>query len=257
VNLNVHFARKMTFPRNQSSFVIAVDSCSPSDVLKDYVSKPFGDKKRLVTRSIKALLACMHRFFRKGTVLECCRILPQEFEPDELFKCTKFLRAPVQATPQPHQLQNATASPEEYFRLLIPYHEKRFKRLIKVAQCITNFQHGESVDSHRVYNAISIPETPIARAEAIFERIMSKQDTRTYRYNLLYFSNAVDQYNSLQLEVSQGRSNKSVAFDTISKGDKKKREIARRTYADACRYLELLETGGPGSLLSMNATKSE
>jgi hypothetical protein len=199
----------------------------------------------------------MHRFFRKGTVLECCRILPQEFEPDELFKCTKFLRAPVQATPQPHQLQNATTSPEEYFRPLIPYHEKRFKRLIKVAQCITKFQHGESVDSHKVYSAISIPETPIARAEAIFERIMSKQETINYRYNLLYFSNAVDQYDSLQLEVSQGRSNKSVAFDTISKGDKKKREIARRTYADACRYLELLETGGPGSLLSMNATKSE
>jgi hypothetical protein len=30
----------MTFPRNQSSFMIVVDSCSPSDVLKDYVSKP-------------------------------------------------------------------------------------------------------------------------------------------------------------------------------------------------------------------------
>ncbi|CAN9285105.1 unnamed protein product [Alternaria alternata] len=86
---------------------------------------------------------------------------------------------------------------------------------------------------------------------------MSKQETINYRYNLLYFSNAVDQYDSLHLEVSEGRSNKSVAFDTISKGDKKRREIARRTYADACRYLELLETGGPGSLLSMNASQSE
>jgi hypothetical protein len=100
-------------------------------------------------------------------------------------------------------------------------------------------------------------ETSIARAEAIFAMISSNQDTKAYRYNLLYFSNAVDQYESLQLEVSQGRRNKSVAFDIISRGDKKKREIARRTYSDACRYLECSEIGGPGSLLSMNAAKSE
>jgi hypothetical protein len=211
----------------------------------------------LVTKSIKALLACIHRFFRKGTVVECCKLLPGEFEPDELFKCTKSLRTLVQATSQPQQLQNATTSAEEYFRSLIPNHEIRLKRVIKVAQRIAKFQHQEFVVPDRACSAISIPKTPIAWVEATFERILSKQDTRSYRYNLLYFSNAVDQYDSLQLEVSQGRSNKSVAFDIISRGDKKKREIVRRTYADACRYLELLETGGPGSLLSINAPKSE
>jgi hypothetical protein len=199
----------------------------------------------------------VRRFFRKGTILQCCKLLPQEFGPDELFKWTKSLRTPVQATPQPHRPWDTPTSAEEYFECLIPDQEKRLRRVVKVAQHIAEFRHQEIVSPDRVYNEDSSLQTPIARVEAIFEMILSKQDTKSYRYNLLYFSNAVDQYESLQLKVSRGRRNKSVAFDTIARGDKKKREIARRTYSDACRYLECSEIGGPGSLLSMNAAKSE
>lgn len=232
---------------------------------------------------IKILLASVHRFFRKGAAEECFRLLPEEFRSDEQVRRINSLRTPVPATlqpHQPHQPRDTPTSAEEYFRNLIPDKGNRLKRLIKVAQRITEFQIQDIVDLGRVYNEDSIVETPItqtgaivgpgsicdedsiletsiARAEEIFKRISSKQDTKAYRYNLLYFSNAVDQYESLQLVVSQGRRNKSIAFDTISKGDQKKREIARRIYSDACRYLECSETGGPGSLLSMNAAKFE
>lgn len=199
----------------------------------------------------------MRRFFRRGTALECFKLLPEEFGSDEPFKRINSLRTPVQATPQPHRPRDTLTSAKEYFERLIPDQEKRLKRVVKVAQHIAEFRHQEIVGPDRVYDGASILETPIARAEAIFEMISSKQDTKSYRYNLLYFSNAVDQYESLQLELSQGRRNKSVAFDTISRGDKKRRETARRTYSDACRYLECSEIGGPGSLLSMNAPKSE
>jgi hypothetical protein len=198
----------------------------------------------------------MHRFFRKGTVVECCKLLPEELEPDELFKCAKSLRAPVQATPQPHQLQNATTSAEEYFKRFITCQEQRLKRVVKFAQHIAEFQHQESVVIDGAYSASSIQETPIALVKATFERISSKQDPRLYRCNLLYFGNAVDQLETMPLEGSQGRSNKSVAFDLISQCDKKKRNIVGKMYSHACRHLELLETGGPGSLLSMNAPSS-
>jgi hypothetical protein len=229
---------------------------------------------------VKASLTSVRRFFRKGTADECFKLLPEEFRSDELFKWINSLRTPVQAASQPHQSRDTSTSAEEYFQRLIPDHTNRLRRVVKVAEHITKFQDQEIVGPGSVYDEDSILETPItrpeeivgprgvynedsvlensiARAEAIFEMISAKQDTKVYRYNLLYFSNAVDQYESLQLEVSQGRRNKSVAFDTISRGDKKKRETTRRTYADACRYLECSEIGGPGSLLSMNAAKSE
>lgn len=229
---------------------------------------------------IKALLASIHRFFRKGAADECFRLLPEEFKSDERFRRINPLRTPVLATQQPHQPRDTPTSAEEYFRNLIPEQGNRLRRLVKVAQRITEFQIQEIVDPCRVYDEDSIEETPItrtgaiispgsicdqesilktsiARATAIFEKISPKQDTKAYRYNLLYFSNAVDQYESVQLVLSQGRGKKSIAFDTISRGDRKKREIARRTYSDGCRYLECSEIGGPGSLLSMNAAKFE
>jgi hypothetical protein len=171
----------------------------------------------------------------------------------------KSLRTPVQATPQPHRPQDNTPTlADDYFSKLILGHERRFERVVRVAKSITEFRHQEFAGPNRVYNGESPLKTPIALAQAILETMLLKQDTKSYRYDLLYFSNAVDQYNSRQLEVSQGRRNKSVAFDEISRGDKKKRETARRMYSDACRYLEILETGGPGSLLSIDAaSKSE
>ncbi|EUC40886.1 hypothetical protein COCMIDRAFT_9320 [Bipolaris oryzae ATCC 44560] len=250
----------MASSRSRADFVTALDSCTPSDVLRDEV-----------------LLASVRRFFRKGAVDECFRLLPEELlKFDERFRRINPLRTPVPATQQPPR--DTPTSAEEYFRNLIPEQGNRLRRLVKVAQRITEFQIQEIVDPGGVYDEDSIEETSItrigaiispgsicdeesilktsiARATAIFEKISPKQDIKVYRYNLLYFSNAVDQYESVQLVLSQGRRKKSIAFDTISRGDKKKREIARRTYSDACRYLECSEIGGPGSLLSMNATK--
>lgn len=256
-------SREMALSRSRTDFAIALDSFTPSNVLRDEV-----------------LLASVHRFFRRGTADECFRLLPEEFRSDKPSKRINSLRTPVPATPQPHQSRDTLISAERYFRTLVPDKGNRFKRLVKVAQRITEFRIQESVDPGRVYDEDSIVETPIirtgavvgpgsiseedlilkssiARAEAIFEKISSKQDTKAYRYNLLYFSNAVDQYESLQLAVSQGRGNKSIAFDKISRGDQKKREIAKRTYADASRYLRCSEIGGPGSLLSITAAKFE
>ncbi|EMD85883.1 hypothetical protein COCC4DRAFT_28984 [Bipolaris maydis ATCC 48331] len=253
----------MTSSKSCADFVTALDSYTPSDVLRDEV-----------------LLASFRRFFRKGAVDECFRLLPEEFKSDERFRRIIPLRTPVPATQQPHQPRDTPTPAEEYFRNLIPEEGNRLRRLVKVAQRITEFQIQEVVDPDRVYDEDSIEEIPIiqtgtiigpgsicdeesilktsiARATAIFEKISPKQDTKVYRYNLLYFSNAVDQYECVQLALSQGRRKKSIAFDTISRGDKKKREIARRTYSDACRYLECSEIGGPGSLLSMNAAKFE
>jgi len=199
----------------------------------------------------------MRRFFRKGTANQCLKLLPEEFWSDELIKRINSLRTPVQATPEPHRSRDTLSSAEQYFERLIPDQKNRLTRVVKVAQHIAQFRYQEIVDRNRVDYNDSIRETPLARVQAIYEKLSSKQDSKSYRYNLLYFSNAVDQYESLQLQVAQGRRNKSVAFDEISNRNPKTRETVRRMYSDAGRYLECSEIGGPGSLLTMNAPKSE
>ncbi|EUC27715.1 hypothetical protein COCCADRAFT_30867, partial [Bipolaris zeicola 26-R-13] len=189
-NSDICSVREMVDSQSQTDLTKALDSCTPCDVLSNKI-----------IREIKVLLSSMQQFLRKGTPDQCFKLLPEEFKSDERFKRINSLRTPVPATPQPHQPQDLPTLAEEYFRPSIPDRGNRLKRLVKVAQHITEFQIQDNVDLGKAYNEESIQETPIAqtgatvdpgsvcdadstlepsiaRAAAIFNKITSKQDTK-------------------------------------------------------------------------------
>jgi hypothetical protein len=134
---------------------------------------------------------------------------------------------------------------------LISDNEQRLIKVLQLVHIIAKSEHQKFAAPDNFHNKDFLSGTPIERAEAIYQRI-KKPTNLAYRYDLLYFSNAVDQHNSLQPTVSQGRGYKSAAFDAISEGDDTKRKLATRMYNDACQYLKLLEAGGPGLLLLLD-----
>jgi hypothetical protein len=227
-------------------------------------------------------------FFQRGTRLECYELLPEGFRTQSEFTCVQnpvtLRRASVGATPQSHsprhaprshdateprkvanthsidvaKLQRSSKSSKQYFKTLdIP--KKRKDRLSRVAQRIAKTGIHKGCYGIKTFES-SIPRDSFATAKEMYQVLVNtsqKEVATSHRIYYLYFADAVDRYELSLSDSSVGRSMKSLALDKLAEDLKATRPEVASMYTMGCKYLTCMETGGPGSLFSIDGAKSE
>ncbi|KAI1530441.1 hypothetical protein PtrSN002B_010962 [Pyrenophora tritici-repentis] len=231
----------MSFP-GQNDVVKVLDLCKPSYVTED-----------------NDLLACFRRFIRRGTLLEWCKILPENIGANDVIQTIRELRGSAEATP-PHRPQNTPKPPHEtYFQCIS--NNTRSQRLKRIALRTVGTHLAPENDLLRsIEGSTSTWTDPIAQAQAMYREIhkLSDQAGISYRFHLIFFGNSIDQIAaSSDLPLEKGQKGQSYAFKAIAKAQKTTKKAVGKMYFHSSVYLGLAEQGGPGSLLSIFGVKSD
>ncbi|KAG9186458.1 hypothetical protein G6011_09566 [Alternaria panax] len=249
-----------------------LESYTPSDVIRN-----------------PSLLLSFRQFFQRGTRLECRELLPEGFGPPSEFTCVEDPLVQRQAsiggaTPQslspphacfsqeitePHsvahkhststaKLQGSPNSLQLYFETL-SISGNRKNRLYRVAQRIAKTEtHGEHYE-FRPFEP-SGKKDSFTTAKEMYQILVGSSNITValpIRVYHVYFADAVDRYEMSLSDSSVGRSMKSLALDKLAKDLKVTRPNVASMYKMGCKYLTCMETGGPGSLLSIDGAKSD
>ncbi|KAE8824351.1 hypothetical protein HRS9139_09533 [Pyrenophora teres f. teres] len=228
--------------RGQNDLMKALDLCKPSYVTED-----------------NDLLACFRRFVQRGTLLEWCKILPENIGANDIIHIIRELRGSAEATP-PHQPQNTAKPPHEtYFQCISD--GTRSQRLKKIALRTVGTHSAPKNDFLRsIDGSTSTGTDPIAKAQAMYQEIhkLSDQAGISYRFHLIFFGHSIDQIAaSPNLPLKKGQKGQSYAFKAIAEAQRTTKEAVGKMYLHSSVYLEFAEQGGPGSLLSIFGVKSD
>jgi hypothetical protein len=157
---------------------------------------------------LKNLLACFRAFIKRGSILEWCKVLPEEISASDVNKAIRKVRTSAKnpdvigTSPQtlPHQSQDAL-EPKAYFvhHMSVP-NKNRIDRLsriairtagIKVAQRYATFTSALAFTRHTTCS--------LTQATAMYDAIRAIPDAADikYRFALLTFGHVIDRYAAL------------------------------------------------------------
>jgi hypothetical protein len=241
------------------------------------------------------LQTSFRQFFKKGTCIEYCKLLPEDLGAQEVFSCIQTLRAPLltayvaaQQLPQPH-----AATPRDNSEPLHATPHAGTPRDDATPHDATEPHEvapspSKKPNPEAAYFKVRYPDLKKARIEtmtriaqstakagkphrsSVFKSVSSKdpiaQAKEVYemvdesflcRKTRLYFSNAVDLAALSTTELARGQNRKDFALSQISKElDVGKKDVLE-TYNLGSKDLTCMEFGGPASLHYFNGAKSE
>ncbi|RMZ74113.1 hypothetical protein GMOD_00004957 [Pyrenophora seminiperda CCB06] len=242
-----------------------------------------------------ALRTSFRQFFKKGTCIEYCELLPEDLGAQEVFTCIQSLRAPpptahvtAQQLHQPH-----TATPRDTSEPLSTTPHAATPRDDATLHDITEPHEVATSPSKKpnpaaAYFKVRYPDLKKARIEtmtriaqstakagkphrsSVFKSVSSKdpiaQAKEVYemgdksflcRKTRLYFSNAVDLATLSTTKLARGQNRKDFALNQISKELKVGKKDVLETYNLGSKDLTCMEFGGPASLHYINGAKSD
>jgi hypothetical protein len=218
---------------------------------------------------MKNLLACFRAFIKRGSIVEWCKVLPEDTSASDVCRAIKHVRTSADnagvAGISPHQSPDPSELPEAYFKKhMNPLDNNRLKRLIRIATrtAKTNVAQSFPVLKPTVGFASTKADSEAgakAQATALYHAIHELPEAARfyYRFSLLVFGHVLERYAALPLQLKKGQKSISVAFEAIAKASDADKSLVKKTYEHSNVYLKCAKIGGLGSLISLDGSKSE